>query len=91
MRPHGLFGAAVVSVACLAGTGHAIDTKTVNVNCATGQTIGQALDGHAKPGRALNVIINGTCNEHVVVTDPTRIRTRSWSTARRAASSRTWW
>src|SRR5262245_23801044 len=32
MRLHGLVGALVVVLACLAGTGHAGDTKTVNVN-----------------------------------------------------------
>lgn len=33
-----------------------------------GETIGQALDQHAKPGRALTVNIKGTCTENVVVT-----------------------
>src|SRR5262245_15025566 len=75
MGLHGLVGALVVVLACLAGTGHAGDTKTVNVNCGGGQTIGGALAQHSAPGRVLVVNINGTCNEHVVVTaDDTTLR-----------------
>jgi parallel beta-helix repeat protein len=62
-------------LACLPGTGHAADVKTVNVNCGSGQTIGGALANHSAPGRALIVTINGTCNENVVVTaDDTTLR-----------------
>lgn len=75
MRLLGLFGAAVVVVACFAGTGHAGDTKTVNVDCRQGETIGSALAQHTLPGRVLTVNIKGTCNEHVVVTaDDTTLR-----------------
>src|SRR5262249_56928969 len=44
------------------------DTKTVNVDCSRGQTIQQALDQSARPGRALTINIRGTCMESVVVT-----------------------
>ena len=62
------FGAALIVVAIAGGTAIAGDTKTVNVDCGTGQTIQEALDHHSAPGRTLIVKITGTCTENVVVT-----------------------
>ncbi len=76
MRPHRLLGAMLVAVAVsFPGAGQAADTKTVTVDCGTGDTIGAALAKHAQPGRVLTLNITGTCNEHVVVTaDDTTLR-----------------
>lgn len=75
MRTTSLLGVALLAVASAAGVADAGETKTVNVNCGTGETIQAALDAHAKPGRALTVNIKGTCTENVVVTaDDTTLR-----------------
>jgi parallel beta-helix repeat protein len=75
MRLTGLFGAAVLVVAYLAGPAHAANTKTVSVDCGSGESIGAALAQNSAPGRMLTVNIKGTCSEHVVVTaDDTTLR-----------------
>src|SRR6185436_6419164 len=68
MRMIRLIAGSLFVVAVGAGAVFAGDTKTVNVDCGKGDTIQQALDQHAKPGRALTVKIKGTCTENVVIT-----------------------
>lgn len=74
MRTLQCLGAALLAASITSSAG-AGDTKTVNVDCGKGETIGDALRHHTLPGRALVVVVKGACGEHVVVTaDDTTLR-----------------
>jgi parallel beta-helix repeat protein len=65
----GVTSASLAIAACLAwpGTASAIGDLTINVNCAGGRTIGQALSRPTVVDRRLVIVINGTCSENVTI------------------------